>query len=434
MTRIAITLWGTVIGAAQWVPDRRIAVFQYMRDFAQSGIEIAPLQMPLSTEPYEFPSLSGATFQGLPGLLEDSLPDRYGNQVLNVFFAAEGRIADEVDPLERLGYIEKSGMGALAFEGERRLRRPRGMDVDVAKLASLSRSLGLLPTGAETLADESDIDEDLLRTGIYAGGAKPKAILLYNEETGAFRTEAGPLPDGFVPWLIKFDGGAEAPRGNDLWQFGRIEYAYHLMARAAGIEMTDCTLFAEGDRRHFMTRRFDRRPDGDRLHMQSLGALAHYDYNRPGAHSYEQGVQVLKRLGLPKEDVEQFVLRAFFNILARNQDDHVKNIAFVMDRKGQWRLSPAFDMMYAYDPTNRWTSVHQMSLSGKRDGFERDDLLSFAVAAGFKKRRGGQLLDQAAAAVARWRAHAEAAEIDPDLARRIEASFRLPVLARATSS
>lgn len=425
-TRLAIQLWGSTIGAAQWLPDRGIAVFQYTKRFAKSGIELSPLQMPPTVEPYEFPNLPASTFFGLPGLLEDSLPDRYGSHVMNVHFTMNGRIADQVTPLGRLGEIENSGMGALTFVDERKRSKPKTFALDMADLAALARRLA---ASQNTIIDtpkndQDDLQREMIRAGMYAGGAKPKAVVLYNQETDEFRTQGDKAPEGFTPWLIKFDNGPDGPNGADLWQFGRIEYAYHLMAKDAGIEMSDCRLWSVGDKRHFMTRRFDRLKGDERLHMQSLGALAHYDYNQPGAYSYEQGLQAARRLGLPREDFEQFVLRAFFNILARNQDDHVKNIAFLMDRSGQWRLSPAFDMMFAYSPNNRWTRIHQMSLAGKLDGFEVNDLYDFAAAADFKRNTARALIDKVRNALSRWHDHAASAELSDELVDRISRNFR----------
>ena len=257
--------------------------------------------------------------------------------------------------------------------------------------------------------------EEILRVGTSAGGARAKAVLAWNEQTGEFRSGQASAAQGFSQWLMKFDG-VDGNRDKELADpqgFGRIEYAYHLMARAAGITMADCRLHEEGGRAHFMTKRFDRTPRGGKLHMQSLGALMHFDFNVAGAYAYEQALQVIRRLELSMTDIEQQVRRAFFNVLARNQDDHVKNIAFLMDRRGVWHLSPDFDIAYSHDPAGAWTSRHQMGLCGKRDGFEMEDLIAFAGVGGVKKTKAKAILAEVSAAVAAWRTHAERAGI-PD--------------------
>lgn len=274
--------------------------------------------------------------------------------------------------------------------------------------------------------DDRSAIEDILRVGTSAGGARAKAVIAWNRETGEFRSGQTPSSDGFSPWLMKFDGvhGNKDRELADPMGFGRIEYAYHLMAREAGIEMEDCRLHEEGGRAHFMTRRFDREPRGGKLHMQSLGAMMHFDFNVAGAYAYEQALWTIRRLELPAEDIEQQVLRAFFNVLARNQDDHVKNIAFLMDREGNWRLSPAFDVAYSYNPSGAWTGQHQMSLNGKRDGFELEDLVAFASVAGVKKTRANTILGQVAAAVSNWRRFAEQAGVAETDVVRIENAHR----------
>ena len=279
--------------------------------------------------------------------------------------------------------------------------------------------------------DDRRAIEDILRVGTSAGGARAKAVIAWNQETGEFRSGQTPSSDGFSPWLMKFDGvhGNKDRELADPTGFGRIEYAYHLMAGEVGIEMEDCRLHEEGGRAHFMTRRFDREPQGGKLHMQSLGAMMHFDFNVAGAHAYEQALQTIRRLELPVEDVEQQVRRAFFNVLARNQDDHVKNIAFLMNREGLWRLSPAFDVAYSYNPSGAWTGRHQMSLNGKRDGFELEDLVAFAGVAGVKKTRANAILDQVAAAVSNWRRFAEQAGMTESDVVRIENAQRRELFA-----
>nr|WP_321358934.1 type II toxin-antitoxin system HipA family toxin [uncultured Hyphomonas sp.] len=425
-----VILWGRDIGAVTWVEARDIGVFQYTPEFAASGIEVAPLTMPLDPAPREFPSLARETFKGLPGLLADSLPDKFGNTLINAWLASEGRAPGSFTPVERLCYTGARGMGALEFRPTLGDTPRRSHKVDIDALVSLANRVlddRIALAGKFTGQDDKQAIEDILRVGTSAGGARAKAVLAWNEQTGEFRSGQAPAEKGFTPWLMKFDGvqGNSDREVADPLGFGRIEYAYHLMARAAGIDMEECRLHEEGGRAHFMTRRFDRTHDGHKLHLQSLGAMQHFDFNQAGAYAYEQAVQTVRRLGLPAHDVDQQVRRAMFNVLARNHDDHVKNIAFLMTPDGTWRLSPAFDIAYAYNPDGAWTSQHQMSLNGKRRDFEQDDLLDFAATGNIKKARAKSILAEIADALSRWLDFAEAAgmgEYDTD---RIRKTFRI---------
>ena len=402
-----VILWGSMIGAVTWLEDREIGVFQYSPDFLQSGIEIAPISMPLAEFPYEFPALARNTFKGLPGLLADSLPDKYGSAIIDAWLASQNRTAASFHPVERLCYVGRRGMGALEFEPATLDPPDSERAVEVASLVKLINRILDERTGLEGVFsgdDDREAINDILRVGTSAGGARAKAILAWNPETNEFRSGQVDVEPGFEHWIMKFDGISSirdsemsTPKG-----YGKIEYAYHLMALEAGIEMKQSRLHHEGGRSHFMTKRFDRTARGGKLHMQSLGALAHFDYRQPAGYSYEQAIQVIQRLGLPREDAEQQVIRAFFNVIGRNCDDHVKNIAFLMNRRGEWSLSPAFDVIYAWNPTGEWTSRHQMSINGKREGFERMDLLALAVAAGIKRARASQMLDRVINAVRRW--------------------------------
>lgn len=430
MTDARVILWGRDIGAVTWLEDREVGVFQYRPEFARSGIEIAPLMMPLNVYPYEFPALPRNTFMGLPGLLSDSLPDRFGNAVIDGWLAAQGRAAASFNPVERLCYIGRRGMGALEFEPAILGERTAAREVELAALVDLaSRILDQRASlaGVFSGVDDKEVVEDILRVGTSAGGARAKAILAWNPKTQAFRSGQVDVEAGYEHWLIKFDGVANNRDKEvaDPAGYGRIEFAYHLMAREAGIEMEACRLHHEGGRSHFMTRRFDRTARGAKRHMQSLCAMAHFDFNRPDLYSYEQALDVIRRLDLPRADLEQQALRAFFNIMARNQDDHVKNIAFLMDRRGAWRLSPAFDLSYAYNPSGAWTNRHQMSLNGRREGFERADLLAFAARADIKKAQAGRMIERVREAVARWPRFAEEAGVPAETAAQIGRAHRL---------
>ena len=434
MTDANVILWGRRIGAVSWDETRSLGVFQYDPAFASAGIEIAPLTMPARETPYEFPALNRETFKGLPGMLADALPDRFGNRLIDAWLAETDRHPEDFNPVERLCYIGRRGIGALEFEPSLR-KRTKAKKLEVARLVDLAnRVLDERANLEGALGGENDADslEDILSVGTSAGGARAKAVLAWNPKTGEFRSGQLDADAGFEHWLLKFDGVSNVtdseladPRG-----FGKIEYAYAGMARAAGISISECRLHHEGGRSHFMTRRFDRGLDGRRIHMQSLGAMRHFDFNDPSAYSYEQAVMTIRDLGLGMVAVEEQFRRAVFNILARNQDDHVKNIAFLMDRSGNWSLSPAYDVAYAYNPSGAWTRDHQMSLAGRRNGFERDDVLRFADSIGIKKRRALEILDTVSASVRGWREHAEAAGVAPRDVERIEKTFRADLMSR----
>jgi serine/threonine-protein kinase HipA len=433
-TTARVLLWGRDIGAVTWLDERDLAVFQYTPAFAGSGIQVAPLTMPLQEAPFEFPALARETFHGLPGLLADSLPDKFGNRLIDAWLATEGLPPGSMNPVERLCYTGARGMGALEFKPTIKGAPSRTHEVRIEALVDLANRvlderIGL--EGKFAGQDDQGTIEDILRVGTSAGGARAKAVLAWNPETGEFRSGQAPAGKGFGQWLMKFDGvhGNRDRELADPQGFGRIEYAYSLMARDAGIAMQECRLHEEGGRAHFMTRRFDRTDQGEKLHMQSLGAMRHYDFNQAGAYSYEQAIETIQRLSLPIDDIDQQVRRTFLNVLARNHDDHVKNIAFLMNKQGRWRLSPAFDIAYSYNPSGVWTSRHQMSLNGKRDDFQLDDLLAFANAAGLKKARTMVLLREIAASVQNWSNYAAAAGVSASDRGRIENTFRLHVFA-----
>ena len=429
MTDARVVLWGRDIGAVSWLGDRGVGVFQYVPEFVGSGIEPSPLVMPLDSLPYEFPALPRSSFRGLPGLLADSLPDRFGNAVIDAWLAAQGREADSFDPVERLCYTGARGMGALEYQPAILGPRTESHRLEVAKLVELSN---LILTERSALSgvlrdDESGAVDDILRVGTPAGGARAKAVVAWNPASGELRSGQLEAGDGFEHWLIKFDG-VSANRDRELADpqgYGLMEYAYHLMAVDAGVEMSDCRLHHEGGRSHFMTRRFDRTPPDGKRHMQSLAALAHLDTNNPVANSYEQAVRVIRRLGLPMHDRRQQFLRAVFNVVARNQDDHVKNIAFLMNRRGEWRLAPAFDVCNAFQPDGPWTGRHQMSINGKRDGFERADLYVLAATAGIKRRPADDHIDRVLDAVRRWPDFAAEAGVPIERVDRIGRVHRL---------
>ena len=415
-----VRLWGHSIGAAYWDDAEQLAAFEYHPDFQPSKIELAPLMMPLAERIYRFPVLRRTSFHGLPGLLADSLPDDFGNAVIDQWLIREGRDRASFSPIERLCYIGQRGMGALEFRPAIRSTTRGSVPVDVSALTALAQHVLDLRAGLNVSLTAGDPDndkslDDILRVGTSAGGARAKAVVAWNPKTGEMRSGQVAAPDGFEYWLLKFDGVANREHGlADPMGYGRIEYAYSLMARAAGIDMSPCHLLQENGRAHFMTRRFDRLASGEKLHMQSLYAMAHLDNSLAGAHSYEQAFDVARRLALPASDHEKLFRRMTFNVIARNQDDHTKNIAYLMNKAGAWSLAPAFDVIYAYNPVGEWTSRHQMTINGLTDDFARTDLL--AVAGKFRIRDAEHIIANVEAAVAGWLEFADAAGVTTNAA------------------
>ena len=431
MTTLAeVRLWGKTIGAVSLAVGQDIASFEYDPGFARSGIEVSPIVMPLSRRVYRFPELSRPTFLGLPGLLADSLPDRFGNALIDAWLATQGRSAESFNAVERLCYIGRRGMGALEFSPALGPRATRAARVQVDHLVELASQV-LESRGALEASlggkDASTAMRDILRVGTSAGGARAKAVIAWNPETGEVRSGQVRADPGFEYWLLKFDGirGNRDKELDDPAGYGLIEYAYYLMALDCGIEMSECRLFEENGRSHFMTRRFDRLDSGEKLHMQSLCALAHYDFNLAGAHSYEQAFQVLRQLQLPMQSVEQLFRRMVFNIVARNQDDHVKNIAFLMKKSGEWSLAPAFDLTYSYNPNGAGTSSHQMTMNGKRDDFALDDFNACARTASIKRGLAARIVSEVQGVVSNWSEYAGRAGVADEVCRRVERTLRL---------
>ena len=425
-----VNLWGRTIGAVSLLEGEEVAAFEYDAQFAQSGIQVAPIVMPLSRRVYRFPELSRQTFLGLPGLLADSLPDNFGNALINAWLASQGRQPGAFNAIERLCYTGERGMGALEFAPAigPQPRQPARIKVD--KLVELASEV--LTNRNNLQASFADEDKaaalgDILRVGTSAGGARAKAVIAWNPGTNEVRSGQVKAGDGFEYWMLKFDGvsGNKDKELEDPKGYGVIEYAYYLMGQACGIDISECRLFEEGGRRHFMTRRFDRLPGGEKLHMQSLCALAHYDFNMAGAYSYEQALLVMRQLQLPMQAIEQQFRRMVFNIVARNQDDHVKNIAFLMDKKGRWSLSPAFDVTYSFNPAGAWTASHQMTMNGKREKFTTNDFKACAKAASMKRGRAETIIAEVQATVSRWRSFADEAGVPDAVCESIHQTLHL---------
>lgn len=426
-TLAAVRLWGEPIGAVSLREDDEVATFEYEPAFVAAEVEVAPLTMPLAERaPFRFPELAQESFKGLPGLLADSLPDRYGNALIDAWLDRQGRPADSFDAVERLCYVGRRGMGALEYEPSLGPSPTRSHRIDVGALIELAASILSKRGALHTALGKDGALEEILRVGSSAGGARAKALIALNPSSGEVRSGQMAVDPGFEHWILKFDGVSDssrevgAPDG-----YGAIELAYARMAVAAGVEVSECRLLEENGRRHFMTRRFDRLDDGSKLHMQSLAAMAHLDFNQAGANSYEQALMTIRRLGLPMATTEEQFRRMIFNVVARNQDDHVKNIAFLMDREGRWRLSPAFDITYAFNPSGAWTSRHQMSLNGKRDGFTVEDLRQVGRTISMKRGRAELILAEIQEAAKAWPEHASEAGVDEERAVAIGRTLRL---------
>lgn len=425
MTVAEVLLWGTRIGTVAFDNVSGLGSFEYDPEFLVSGIEVAPIAMPLSRRVYTFPELARHSFHGLPGLLADSLPDKFGNTVINAWLRSQGRTPESFDPVERLCYTGSRGMGALEYVPALGPAATGSESIEVEKLVQLASDILRSRENMHAAIGENAL-QDIIKVGTSAGGARAKAVIAWNEKTGDIRSGQIEAGTGYGYWLLKFDGvsnngdkeGADAP------QYTRIEYAYYLMARAAGIQISESRFLEENGRYHFMTRRFDRDPEtGGKIHMQSLGGMAHFDFNQPGAYSYEQAARVMRQLRISNTEISQFYRRMVFNVLARNQDDHVKNISFLMDRTGRWSLAPAYDVTYAYNPDGMWTGTHQMSINGKRDAITHQDLLLSARSMGIKKAEAEQIITAVQESLSGWYDFAEKARLREADAQNISGTW-----------
>ncbi len=417
-------LWGREVGAVAWDDDRRLARFEYDPAFIRRNLQVSPIALPLQSGIFSFPNLNPDTFHGLPGLLADVLPDRFGNRIIDVWLARQGRSAADFSPVERLCYMGSRGMGALEFKPALGPQARKAVPIEVAELTQLASDILQHRThwAVNLKGAKAQALNTIIRVGTSAGGNRAKAVIAWNPRTQEMLSGQISAPEGFEHWILKFDGVNDEALG-DPQGFGRVEYAYSKMAQAAGISMMPCRLLEEGGRAHFMTRRFDRSDAGEKVHMQSLCALAHYDFNAAGEYGYEQAMAVIQQLNLGHPALQEMFRRMAFNVAARNQDDHTRNIAFLMDQNGAWRLSPAFDVVWAYNPSGLWTNRHQMSIGGKRDDFTREDLLSVSGQFGIKG--ASEILDQVIDTVSQWPTFAADAEVPAELAQKIAASHRM---------
>ena len=403
-----VFLWGTRIGIVHQGFGIPYASFEYDKDFINSGIELSPIRMPLGNIIYEFPSLTNEPFYGLPGLLADSLPDKFGNAVIEQWLVNQGKTISDFTAIDRLCYTGKRGMGALEYVPSSFQEGDIDEDINVREMVRFASDI---LSGRESVllnANDNLTYSQLVQVGTSAGGARAKALIAWNEETNEIRSGQMQLGPGYDYWLIKFDHVSKnGDHGlEDKPEYTLIEYAYYLMATSAGITMNPCKILnSEGDH-HFMTKRFDRL-NGDKIHMQSLGALAHISYQEPGLCGYELAADYMKELGLYYKDIEQFYRRMVFNCLAVNQDDHVKNVSFIMNRSGQWQLSPAYDLTFSYNPTNKWLRAHQMTVNGKQSEIGLSDLVETGNKMGIKEKRCKDILSEVQTSVSNFKSFAE---------------------------
>lgn len=421
MNTAIVNIWGKMAGAVAWDEKSEWASFEYDPAFKRLGWELSPLKMPLSPEQriYSFPELrketgsSFDTFKGLPGLLADMLPDRYGNELINLWLAQQGRPENSMNSVEMLCFIGKRGMGALEIEPTILKQNVNTFSVEINSLVEIASKMlsKKEPFVANLKSDEEKAMREILKIGTSAGGARPKAVIAYNEKTGEVRSGQTRAPEGFKHWLLKLDGVSEVQLGAT-HGYGRVEYAYYLMALDCGIEMMPCRLLEENGRAHFMTRRFDREGSYTKHHIQTFFAMKHFDYNRVNSYSYEQLFQTMRELKLTYAEAEQMFRRMVFNVIARNCDDHSKNFSFILKQGDRWRLAPAYDLCHAYRPGSEWVSRHALSVNGKRENITREDLI--VIGRSIRNKKAEEIIDQVNDTVHNWNYYADKAGVDKD--------------------
>lgn len=425
ITTAFIKIWDETVGAVAWNVETGMASFEYDPKFITKKWDLAPLKMPLASSNrriFSFPELKNIkTFKGLPGLLADVLPDDYGNQLINNWLAQNGRPENSMNPVEMLCFIGTRGMGALEFEPSQFKANKRAFDIEVDSLVNISQKMLKKREGFETnlSEDEQKAMLDILKIGTSAGGARPKAIIAYNEKTAQVKSGQTNAPKGFEHWLIKLDTVSDVQFGESTG-YGRIEMAYYLMAKACEIEMMECRLMEENGRAHFMTKRFDRQDGDTKHHIQTLCAMQHYDFNQITSFSYEQLFQTMRLLKLPYPPAEQLFRRMAFNVMARNCDDHTKNFAFRLKQNENWELAPAYDVCFAYRPESTWVCQHNLSINGKRKDITKEDLLIVAKSMNIKK--APLIIQQINDVVGKWATFAEEAKVNNNFMEQISKS------------
>jgi serine/threonine-protein kinase HipA len=418
-----VKIWDTLAGGLVWDSETGIGSFEFEPSFLNTGWDLSPIKMPLSTAQnrfFSFPDLRDSTlFKGLPGLLADVLPDRYGSTLINTWLARRGRPLNSMNPVELLCFIGKRGMGALEFEPAIPKSNKTSTKIEINELVKVANDIlsGRKNFSTNLAENEEKALLDILKIGTSAGGARAKVVVAYNASTGEIRSGQADAPKGFTQWLLKFDGVSEQQLGGT-HGYGRVEMAYHLMAKDAGIEMSECKLLEENDRAHFMTRRFDRAQDNEKLHIQSFCAMQHFDFNDVNSFSYEQLFQTLRLLHIDYQQAEQLFHRMVFNVLSRNCDDHTKNVAFIMNKKGDWKLSPAFDVCHTYSPQNPWVSHQALSIHGKRHNISRSDFMDLAKQMNIRKAE--RIINHVSEVVRQWPTYAKKTNVDSKLSKAIK--------------
>jgi len=417
-----VAIWGKLAGAVAWDRIKGYAVFEYDPAFRQLGWDLSPLRMSVGKDRrlFSFPelrrdrNLGYDTFKGLPGLLADSLPDKYGNQLINLWLTQQGRPLDSMNPVEMLCFMGARGMGALEFEPAMLKESKRAFSIEINSLIATAQQL-LNQREAFSVninkCEEQAVGE-ILRIGTSAGGARPKAVIAWNEKTGEVRSGQTKVPKGFEHWLIKLDGVSDVQLGGS-HGYGRVELAYYHMAIDCGIEMMPSRLLEENGRAHFMTKRFDREGSDVKHHVQTFCAMKHFDFNLINSFSYEQLFQCMRELKLTYADAEQMFRRMVFNVLARNCDDHTKNFSFLLKEGGSWQLAPAYDICHAYRPGSDWVSQHALSINGKRRDITKKDLL--IIGESIRCKKASEIIDEINHTVQRWYTYADAVEVAPGL-------------------
>lgn len=427
-----VYLWDMFVGVLNWDDEFKVGRFEYDPGFADSGLEICPINMPLAkNRVYSFPSLPVETFKKLPPIFADSLPDAYGSTLMDAWLARSGRNRSSFTPVERLLYQSNRGMGALEYRPAIETASNRTEKIQLDALVKFAEQV---LQSRETMEDrieanDPSLDDDalkrLIQVGTSAGGARAKAVIAINDER-EIRSGQVKAPEGFSYWLLKFDVQKNSSDLADTLGYGRIEYAYHLMAQEAKIDMTECRLLEEGGRAHFMTKRFDRTDQGEKIHMATLCAVDNADFNMPGAYSYELALMAMRQLNVSRDDAIEFFRRMVFNVIARNQDDHTKNVGFLMDTDGEWFLSPAYDVSWAYKTDSEWVSSHQMSINGKRDDLELNDLIAVGKKIqGLSTKEIKKIIQEVCDSVSSWEIFALKAGVDEFTIKEIKKTHRL---------
>ena len=425
VTAAFVNIWGKRVGAIIWEESKRMASFQYEKAFLSNGWDLAPLKMPLSDGNivHRFSNLSNnETFNGLPGLLADTLPDQYGHQLINAWLLKNGRTENYMNPVEQLCFIGERGMGALSFEPSKMPKTDQNFELEVNSLVEIAAKVLNTRKNFSTNLKENEQQamQDLLKVGTSAGGARPKAIISYNKNTAEVQSGQAKAAKGFEQWILKLDGVSNDQFVNSKG-FGRIEMAYYNMASDCGINMMESRLLEENDRAHFMTKRFDRTADNHKIHMQTFCAMRHFDFNNVNSFSYEQLFETMRLLHLPYLQAEQLFRRMVFNVIARNCDDHTKNFAFCLAQDGEWELSPAYDICHAYRPDSIWVNQHALSINGKRQDHTREDLLTVAQSMNIKK--ANQLIDHILEIMKKWKEYASECGVSKQQITAIERTF-----------